>query len=623
MKKLFKKTLAVVLALCMLFSVTAVGAGAVTAEEDVQITSLEDYVASSAAPVDDAASDQLMETFAKFLRWLSNFFINDFLLGIVANLVPRSSNYMKLSEVNLEEAENFFKGSEYFADTKNPAEDAVWSLGYASESILPDDFGKEGYKYTRGSYIPYWFTTEVYTEEDGTPEDIKVRTIAMNDGRGVVIFASIDCIGISNADIRKIRAAISQEELEKYGIISINVTATHTHSGIDTQGVWTAPISTLANNVLRFTFRDIENYKSGVNEDLLNKIIDSSAKSIRTACENMVEGDLFYARTNIADYVRDRTPPYVCDQEMYRLVFRPYVKSAKPTLISTFGCHPESASYDYLTTDNGIQIDSKLSADFVYYMEKVANYAGYNFIFIQGNVGTNTSSRGLSSDGLDHTSHLSAVRFGYELGYIALSMTMTKEERIALNEATGDLLGVKEYAGTEHYTVWYEGLETVSEEKVTPVLNVRHEQILLPIDNNVAKILLKTGIASNSLVFDNQNFDYYGLTEIGYMEIGDSLKIFLDPGELMSELLLDSTPLADFPYLALRDYYGEDLIVCDLMNDAAGYIEPDPYYTVAGVQYDKEAGSLESDTWCLLVSMGQHTASSIIGEFIDLVESVR
>lgn len=622
MKKLFRKTLCVVLSLCMLFSVMAVGAGAAVAADEPQITSLEDYIASSEAPVDDAASDDLMQTFAKFLRWLANFFINDFLLGIVANLVPKSTNYIEYANVNLEEAENFFKGSETFADPAKPAADAVWSVGYASESILPDDFGTST-KYTRGSYIPYWFTTEVYTEEDGTPEDIKVRTVAMNDGRGVVIFASIDCIGISNADIRKIRAAISQEEIEKYGIISINVTATHTHSGIDTQGVWTAPISTLANNVLRYTFRDLENYTSGVNDDLLAKIIDSSAKSIRTACENMVEGDLFYARTNIADYVRDRTPPYACDQEMYRLVFRPYVKSAKPTLISTFGCHPESASYDYLTTDDGIQIDSKLSADFVYYMEKVCNAAGYNFIFIQGNVGTNTSSRGLSSDSLDHTSHLSAVRFGYELGYIALSMTMTEDERIALNEATGDLLGVNEYAGQENYTVWYEGLETVEEELVTPVLNIRHEQILIPIDNNVAKILLKTGIASNTLVFDKRTFEYYGLTEIGYMEIGDSVKVFLDPGELMSELLLDSAPLADFPYLALRDYYGEDLIVCDLMNDAAGYIEPDPYYTVAGVQYDREAGTLESDTWCLLVSMGQHTASCVIGEFIDLVESVR
>ncbi len=623
MKKLFKKTIALVLCLCMLFSVTAVGAGAVETAQDAQFTSLEDYVASSEVAEDDGASDKLMNNLAKFLRWLANFFVNDFLLGIIAAIVPRSTEYLEMSEVNLEEAENFFKGSAEFADPTAPAENAVWSLGYASESILPDDFGKEGYKYTRGSYIPYWFTTEVYTEEDGTPEDIKVRTVAMNDGRGVVIFASIDCIGISNADVRKIRAAISQEEIEKYGIIAINVTATHTHSSIDTQGVWTAPISTLANNVLRFTFRDIENYKSGVNEDLLDKIIDSSAKSIRTACENMTEGDLFYARTNIADYVRDRTPPYACDQEMYRLVFKPYDETVKPTLVATFGCHPESASYDYLTTDDGLQIDSKLSADFVYYMEKVCNYAGYNFIFIQGNVGTNTSSRGLSSDNLDHTSHLSAVRFGYELGYIALSMTMTEDERIALNEATGDLLGVNEYAGTEHYTVWYENLATVEEEQVNPVMNIRMEQILLPIDNNVAKVLLKTGIASNTLVFDKKTKDYYGLTEIGYMEIGDSVKIFLDPGELMSELLLDSAPLVDFPYLALRDYFGEDLIVCDLMNDAAGYIEPDPYYTVAGYQYDAESGSLESDTWCLLVSMGQHTASSIIGEFIDLVESVR
>ena len=623
MKKLFRKTLALVLALCMLFSVTAVGASA--AETDLQVTSLEDYLATSEAPIDDGASAELMETFARFLRWLSNFFINKFLLGIVAGLMPKATDYIELSEVNLEEAENFFKGSEYFVNPEDIAEDAVWSVGYASASILPNDFGTEEYKYARGSYIPYWFTNEIYKDEDGNAEDLKVRTVAMNDGRGVVIFASIDCVGISNSDIRKIRAAISDAELEKYGIISFNVTATHTHTGIDTQGVWTAPISTLANNLFRYTFRDLENYKNGVNEDLLNTIIERTALTVRDACESMVEGELTFARTNIADYVRDRTPPYAFDSEMYRLVFHPYNKSEKPTLISTFGCHPESASYDYLTTNNGLNIDTKVSGDFVYYMEKVCNAAGYNFIYIQGNVGTNTSSRGNTDDGLPGDAHYSAVRFGYELGYIVLSMTMTEEERMLLNEETGDLLGIEEYANKEdypYYTVWYEDLATVEEEQVLPLLNIRHEQVLIPLDNNVAKVLLKTGIASNALVYDKQLLEYYALTEIGYMEIGDSVKVFLDPGELMSELLLDSTPLADFPYKALRDYYGEDLIVCDLMNDAAGYIEPDPYYTLVGVQYDAESGTLESDTWCLLVSMGQKTASTMIGEFIDLVESV-
>lgn len=621
MKKFFTKTLAILLCLCMVLPVIGISAGA--QEAAPEFSSLGEYLETSEAPVDDAASDDFMQLLAKFIRWLANTFINDFLLGTLAALVPNSSPYIKYADVNLEESENFLRGSDVFADPNKPAKDAVWSLGYASASILPDDFGTEEYKYTRGSYIPYWFTTEVYTEEDGTPEDIKVRTVAMNDGRGTVIFASIDCIGISNADVRKIRAAISEEELEKYGIISINVTATHTHSSIDTQGVWTAPISTLANNVLRFTFRDLENYKSGVNEDLLAKIVDSSAASIREACESMTKGDLYFARIDAANYVHDRTPPYACDPEMYRLVFAPYQKSIDPTLIAIFGCHPESASYDYLTTDDGIQIDSKLSADFVYYMEKVSNAAGYNFIFIQGNVGTNTSSRHYSNDNMDKSSHDGARRLGYELGYIALSMTMTEEERIALNAATGDLLGVEANKNNEGYTVWYDGLPTVEEERVNPVLNIRMEQVLIPLDNNVAKILLKTGIASNILVYDNRLNDYYALTEIGYMELGASVKMLLNPGELMSELLLDSTPLADFPYMALRDYFGEDLIVCDLMNDAAGYIEPDPYYTVAGVQYDKDSGALESDTWCLLVSMGKHTASYIMGEFIDLIESVR
>ena len=69
-----------------------------------------------------------------------------------------------------------------------------------------------------------------------------------------------------------------------------------------------------------------------------------------------------------------------------------------PTIIATYGCHPESASYDWASADpdKAVSFDKKFTADFIWYTEKVINSAGYNFIYIQGNVSTVTSAPSLN-----------------------------------------------------------------------------------------------------------------------------------------------------------------------------------------------------------------------------------
>ena len=80
--------------------------------------------------------------------------------------------------------------------------------------------------------------------------------------------------------------------------------------------------------------------------------------------------------------------------------------------------------------------------------------------------------------------------------------------------------------------------------------------------------------------------------------------------------------LKGFKYQSLREMYGENIIVFDLMNDAIGYIEPDDDFVMAGVQYSEKKESFDTDTWCL-ISWGKNTASKVISEFMDLVDSVK
>ena len=615
MRKTWKPILAAALAASLLLGAAAVPVSA-AAPETSEARAVLDYILGGGNIFEDKQAQ------ASLINLLSNFLLNDVLLRAISMFIPRMPGTPALKDFDLDTYPGFLKGHAAFLDT--PAAGAAWKLGYDKKSILPADFGPgTPVKYARGSYVPWGYVSEVWQDEEGETEFYGVRTIVMDDGsgRGAVSFSSVDCIGLANADVRKIRAAVA-DFAAKNNIVSVNVSATHTHSGIDSQGVWTKPLRTLANNVLSALTFGLIGIKSGVDDTYLQTIIDQTTASIKAAHANMAKGKLTYAAKDCSQYVGDRTPPFAYDGNLYRLMFQPDDTAKKSTVIASLACHPESASYGDEMPGIG---SSKITADCVCYMEKVINKAGSDFIFIQGNVGTVTSRRGQSNDGIpNQSSHAEAMRFGYELGYILLGMDKTKAQCKSLNDATGDLLGVnKPENDRENYTVWYKDWVPVECAEVAPVLNIAHKQLLTEVQNNMAKILAKAALANIAMIYDCKTLKYYTVTEVGYMELGSAVKVFLSPGEIYGELLTGDASMAGFPYKPLRELYGENLIIFDLMNDAAGYIEPDNEYVIVGYRYNAEKDELESDSWALLVSMGKNAASDIIGAFIELAEGVR
>ena len=558
------------------------------------------------------ALSRFKQIFAKFLNLLSNFVINGVLAKPLAALFPAAATVGRYETFDLDAYGGFYAGTEQFLT--EPAAGAVWRLGYGERSVMPADFGSKAY--AKGAYLPDIFCTETYQDDDGENEELRIRTVVLDDGsgRGCAAFCALDAIGIANADVRKIREALTDVAAE-YGLVSINVDCTHIHTGIDSQGIWNKPVTNGLGNIFS---KDVV---SGVDRAFLQAVIDGAKESVTEACASMTEGKLWYSALNIEQYVWDRTAPISVDDTLYKLEFVPDRADARPTVIATFGCHPESASYDW---DNSVDkngkkgFDKKLSADFIWYMEKVVNAAGYNFIFIQGNVSTATSGRSLSNDGLDTDAHSTAMRYGYEMGYITLGMNLTEEERLRLNAETGDRLGVAENEGRKGYTPWYEDLPTVEATEVEPLLNIAHRQFFCPIDNNVLAFLGKTGIA-DALILRSYLGRYYTVTEVGYMELGDALKVYLSPGETFTELLKGGSGLAGFPYKAIREELGENTIIFDLMNDAAGYVANDANFVMAGVQYNEESSKLDSDTWCIF-SYGRRAGSTFIGNLYALVD---
>lgn len=606
MKKAVKVILSLVLCCCMITPTVAFAS-----EESKAYNPVQEYIEESQMDTGLLAKIQL----AKVLNYLSNFVINDLLGTVLKFAIPDSAAVVDFEDFNLDEYDNFYSGMDTFID--EPQGDKVWSLGYGKASVLPADFGTK--PYAKGAYLPYVFGNAMYTDDDGQEEDLMARAIVMNDGsgRGNVVFIALDAMGFANADVRLIREAL-KEVAEENNIVSINVSCTHIHTGIDSQGVWTDPIGCILNNVIS------PDVKYGVERSFIESVVAGSKEAVESALEDMTTGKLYYSQTNIGEYIHDRTAPISLDKNLYKLEFVPFDSAKTPTILATFGCHPESASYDWASADpdKPLSFDKKFTADFVWYIEKIANSAGYNFIFLQGNVSTVTSLRHRSGDGVEQSAHYSAVRYGYEMGYIILGLNMTRDERIALNEATGDRLGIEEYGDQyEEYTVWYEGLETVEAQEVKPVLNIKLEQFAVEIDNNIIALLGKTSVADNFVLKSGWG-TYYTVSEVGYLEIGDNMKVYMSPGETFGELLLGGNGAKGFELAPIREYTGEDIIIMDLMNDAAGYVANPANYVLAGLQYNEGKGVFDSDTWCL-ISYGKGAATKFIGTFYEIYDSVR
>ena len=582
MAKRTKAFLAIALCVTLLFtSVTGVAATVAT-EESTEIT--------TEAPVEEAKSNAFMEGFANVLNTVFNKVV-DTLLDTIVKFFPKTVLIKDKSEYK---SENFMEGTKDFID--EPVEDAKWNLGYAQASIVPEDF--DDVKYYKGGYDLNLKLTEMI-------DDLKVRVVTLNDGsgRGTTAIIAIDCLGLANSDVRLIRAALA-DYAEANNIVSINVSATHVHSGIDTQGIYTDLFTTIFQNLFA-AITQSDKLAPAIDNEFRQVIIDKSAECVKAAFESMTEGTLTYAKTNAANYVRDRTAPKIMMEDIYRLMFTPD-NGSTGTIITNFGVHPETIGF-------GTKVGT---SDFVYYTEQLINEAGYNFLFLQGAVGTYTEDQGSSSDGLELDRVEATIRYGEELGYILLGMTMTVEERIALLvDEEREAIAID----NEEYTPWYDR-ETVTEVEVAPVLNIAHKEFLAPVDNGVYELFGKLSLANNTMVTDEEG-KYYAVTEAGYMELGH-LKFILCPGETYAELIKGGENMADFKFASAYEILGtEDVIVCDLVNDALGYIMPDNFFTYATIRYEDEAITIDS-SWGL-TSLGDTAASNIYGEIYNLIDEVR
>ncbi len=412
---------------------------------------------------------------------------------------------------------NFLEGSEYFLDE---AAAEYWSAGFARISLTPADI--DDTRYFLGGYLKF-----PAQEVTGVVDDLCVRAFVLDDnsGRGAAAFAWIDGVGFMNADIKEIREKLSDITGDGM-LLSIDVGSTHTHSAIDTQGLW--------GNIP----------KSGRNEAYINSVIEKTADAIREAYNSRTEGTLYYSAKACPEMFYDGRAPYSIDEKIHLFRFAPNDTAKKEIYIANFGAHPVNLDHS----------NSELSGDFPYYIEQaVTAEKNADFIFVQGAIGG--------------------------------AIYINTDYRVGISEELTAFEKMQEYSLIAA-DILYDLAE--NGEAVKPILNVAHAQVDFEVNNFVFLLAERAGLC-NVKAFKEEGRIYL-TSEIGFIEIGKNIKVIEAPGEVMPELVYGGFYSADeayngteYTYAAINTYFDADdeILVFGLCNDAVGYIVPDNDYSAS------------------------------------------
>lgn len=594
----------------------------------------------------------------------------DNVLAALCNTLDKALSYglntalgtVKLKNLGIEDVSNYtnelmekYSGHDEFAD--EAADSAVFSLGYDKREITPEDF-YEGtyYKYgaagigasiehgTKVNKLPAdlagYYADKYAEENDITKEErdaiekdlmqryaadvLSVRTICLDDSRGKVLVASVDSIGITNASKNAVLALIDEycQENGIDDIISVNITATHTHSAIDTLGIMQSVGQIVDGSLISSAIKGSEN--TIPDEKYMQFLYKTIAESMIAAYSDMNEGELYFSKDDsFIEYTDENgveqshnffspgsdTTDII--SEIYKLTFNPFDSSAPQTIIANFAVHPEKVGIS--TAEELLPV---ASADFIPYMEEqieknaAAQGRDCNVIFINSAIGS------MIKMNFGRINYIYETE--YEDGQNPIYETRYETRSLRYGVVIGDYIFDMDLG-----------------EKIDPILNVKSQEVIVKCDNPVIRLLALVKITNNTLLTDSCN-NVYTITEVGYMEIGSNIKIFMCPGEINPELINSNDHLlsaeysvtrTDFQYEALTSYFEEDenVLVFGLMNDMAGYIDPDNDYSLAVARWneygnDDGSYSFKFNANAIMFSYSSNIASTVIGSFLDVVE---
>ena len=446
-----------------------------------------------------------------------------FVLGKVLNtLIPGLNWAGKIPALRNYSPENFYPGKNTFDGT--PAEGAKWKMGFAAASFLTDIDPMDGSYYMVGTLeaLHGRVPTEVL-------DDQGVNTFALSDGTTTAVFASIDGYGLTRGDVLEIRSRLA-DFAEANQIDSINVSALHQHSLIDTLGLGAPLVPAILKNPL-MTLVNEDKLVAGKNKVFMEALYSAVTATVMEAVENMTEGALYYGSVDVGEYIRDKRDPQVFDPDFQRLRFVPDDESANEIWVAETGIHCVSLGAG----------PTELTADFPHYIEQyVKETYGADFVFFEG----------------------SELAISSRFDSIAYDEAGGEKARL---QAIGVTLGEK-LAGIENETA------------LAPLLNLALREVRIKVENPIHTLAGREGLLGS--VFLRDGLGYTLVTELGYMELGGKLGVALVPGEIEPAILwggateaADSWQGKSWDYAPWAETCGAEKLICfGLCNDQIGYI---------------------------------------------------
>lgn len=579
MKKKFMKIISVILSLSLVFSIGCTGAFATDSVADYlpeteevagEITeagiSAVQTVGGLFAGMEDIDSfDTFLNNVMKVLYNILNVVV-EVLVQAIRVVYPDPANWKDIAEHS---TDTFLEGRDEYktsADVGN-----FWSLGYASRSIIPEDF--EADKYYLGRDLLNKKAQGVYDDQR-----IRVAVLDDNSGDGAVVIAAIDALGVTSTDTRSIRAGVLEYCKENnIRVSSINVMATHAHSALDTQGVSTEFFYKLfassVKNLLGYTgelpfLEAATSFKS--------YFVEQSIIAVHEAFEDMESGSLYYDSIDASEYIKDKRG-LVSKEDLPEFASLRFIpdSGSEETYVVDVTCHPTSFS-----ASNGL-----VGSDYIYYADEyIKAQEGANMVMIQGAVGQISRDIDVDTTGMDEYEEK-----GANAKY--------------LGEKFGELIITAEY-----------------ETELEPIINVHHTELLITPENSILALACEVNLVNNQVYYTEDGVGI--ISEIGYLEFGNKVGFALFPGELYPETFWGHEIIGDttwdgstweYPGLG-TSVEGIDVYAVSLANDALGYVLTDDNFAFMG----HIIGDGIADE---VLSVGKHTGSYFVSTYLELIEN--
>ena len=530
-------------------------------------------VGSFAAQEQKTTSDQSESIYDGIMKGLYNT-LNIIVEGLaksICSIYINPKDWQNIKDYDSDEI-GFMKGRENYQTSA--ADGNVWKLGYSKKSIVPEDINNG--KYNIGRDLLNKFAEGVYDDQC-----IRVAVIDDNSGEGAVVLGAIDSLGVTSTDVRTIRKAIIEYcNSKNIKVSSINISATHAHSALDTQGVSTEFFRKLFGaywcNLIGFkgTMAGLETA-----EKFKQHFIDVSIDAIKEAIGNMEEGKLYFSAIDMSEYFKDKRGLISKENLPETASFKFIPASGKaPTYISDITCHATSFSASH----------NLVGSDYIYYCDEyIRNTDGGNFIMIPGAVGQ--VSRDIDVDTTGMTEY---------------------EEKGASAKKLGQLVGEK-ITEADYST------------ELSPVINVRHRELFIFPENSLLTLACEVGLVNNKIFYDGLIAKKYCMvTEMGYLEFGNEIALALFPGELYPEVFWDDEITGganwdgtEWPYDSLSTAVeGVTTYAVSLTNDAIGYVLTDNNFAFMGHIIGE---GIADET----LSVGKHIGSYLVKEYLSLIDS--